>query len=54
MNQIAIGNFIAEKRREKNMTQAALAQRLGVSNKTVFVKRFLRQTPSCTRNQFVL
>lgn len=35
MNQTATGNFIAEKRREKNMTQAALAGRLGVSNKTI-------------------
>ena len=35
MNQISIGNFITKKRKEKNMTQAALAERLGVSNKTI-------------------
>lgn len=35
MNQSEIGKFIAEKRREKNLTQEALAERLGVSNKTV-------------------
>ncbi|MBD5542661.1 MAG: helix-turn-helix transcriptional regulator [Lachnospiraceae bacterium] len=35
MNQLAIGNFIAQKRKEKNLTQAQLAEQLGVSNKTV-------------------
>lgn len=35
MNPKETGRFIAEKRREKNMTQEQLAQRLGVSNKTV-------------------
>lgn len=35
MNQILIGNFIAKKRREKNMTQVQLAERLGVSDKTI-------------------
>ena len=35
MNQIAIGNFIGKKRRELNLTQAQLAEKLGVSNKTV-------------------
>lgn len=35
MNQIVIGNFIAKKRKEKNMTQARLAEQLGVSNKTI-------------------
>lgn len=35
MNQVEIGNFIARKRKEKNLTQAALAQKLGVSNKTI-------------------
>ncbi len=35
MNQIIIGNFIAQKRKEQNLTQAALAEDLGVSNKTV-------------------
>ena len=35
MNQIAIGNFIEKKRKEKNLTQAQLAEKLGVSNKTV-------------------
>ena len=35
MNQNEIGTFIAAKRREKNLTQEALAEILGVSNKTV-------------------
>ncbi len=35
MDQMVTGSFIAKKRKEKNMTQAALAERLGVSNKTV-------------------
>ena len=35
MDQIYIGSFITRKRKEKNMTQLALAERLGVSNKTI-------------------
>ncbi len=35
MDQIAIGKFIFKKRRELNFTQEQLAERLGVSNKTV-------------------
>lgn len=35
MDQHHIGNFIAAKRREKNLTQEQLADRLGVSNKTI-------------------
>lgn len=35
MNQVAIGNFIGKKRKELNLTQAQLAEKLGVSNKTV-------------------
>ena len=35
MNQIVIGNFIEKKRKEHNLTQAQLAEKLGVSNKTV-------------------
>ena len=35
MDQIAIGNFLNKKRKEKNMTQAVLAERIGVSNKTI-------------------
>jgi transcriptional regulator with XRE-family HTH domain len=35
MNQNEIGTFIAAKRREKNLTQEALAEILGVSNQTV-------------------
>lgn len=35
MNQISIGSFITKKRKEKNMTQETLADRLGVSNKTI-------------------
>ena len=35
MNQIATGQYIARKRKEQHWTQAQLAERLGVSNKTV-------------------
>ena len=35
MNQTAIDSYIARKRREQNLTQEQLAQRLGVSNKTI-------------------
>ncbi len=35
MNQKQIGRYIAEKRRIKNLTQAQLAERLGISDKTV-------------------
>ena len=35
MNQTAIGNYIAKKRREKNLTQEQLAEHLSVSNKTI-------------------
>ena len=35
MNQTAIGRYIVKKRREKNLTQEQLAEKLGVSNKTI-------------------
>lgn len=35
MDQITIGRFIAKKRKEQSLTQEQLAERLGVSNKTV-------------------
>ena len=35
MIQANIGSYIARKRREKNLTQEQLAERLGVSNKTI-------------------
>lgn len=35
MNQNNIGAFISAKRREKNLTQEQLAEKLGVSNKTI-------------------
>ena len=35
MNQIATGLFIARKRKEANLTQAQLAERLGISSKSV-------------------
>ena len=35
MEQITIGKFIAKKRKEQNLTQEQLAERLGVSNKTI-------------------
>ncbi len=35
MNQKEIGKYIAQKRKEKNLTQSQLAERLGVASKTV-------------------
>ncbi len=35
MNQLTTGKFIAKKRKEKFLTQEQLAEKLGVSNKTV-------------------
>lgn len=35
MNQLATGKFISRKRKEKNLTQEQLAEKLGVSNKTI-------------------
>lgn len=35
MGQIKAGRFITKKRKEQNLTQEQLAERLGVSNKTV-------------------
>ncbi|NEU04850.1 helix-turn-helix domain-containing protein [Clostridium senegalense] len=35
MNQLAIGKFIAQKRKEHNMTQEQLGEKIGVSNKSV-------------------
>lgn len=35
MEQVAIRKFIAKKRKEQNMTQEQLAERLVVSNKTI-------------------
>lgn len=45
MNQLVTGKFIALKRKQKNLTQEQLAEKLGVFNKTIskweslFVKR---------------
>lgn len=35
MDQIKIGKFIAEMRKEQNLTQIDLAEQLGISNKTI-------------------
>ena len=35
MNQKNIGEYIATKRKEKNLTQEQLAEKLGVSNKSI-------------------
>lgn len=35
MNQMKTGEFISQKRKEKNLTQQQLAEKIGVSNKTV-------------------
>lgn len=35
MNQLMVGKFITQKRKEKNLTQEQLAEKIGVSNKTI-------------------
>ena len=35
MNQLLVGKFITRKRKEKNLTQEQLAEKIGVSNKTI-------------------
>lgn len=35
MNQIKIGEFISSQRRKKNLTQAALAEKLGITDRAV-------------------
>ncbi len=35
INQVKIGKFIAEMRKEKELTQRQLAEQVGVSDKTV-------------------
>lgn len=35
MDQLVTGKFIFQKRKEKNMTQEQLAEKLGISNKTI-------------------
>ena len=35
MNQLTTGKFISKKRKEKNLTQEQLAEKLGISNKTI-------------------
>ena len=35
MNQEKIGNFIAQCRKEKNLTQSQLAEKLNMSNKSI-------------------
>ena len=35
MNQIKVGNFIQEKRKEKNITQLELAEKLGITDRAV-------------------
>lgn len=35
MNQLAIGQYITKKRKQKNFTQEQLGEKLGVSNKTI-------------------
>lgn len=35
MNQAAIGQYMMQKRKQRDLTQAQLAQKLGVSNKTI-------------------
>ena len=35
MNQIKIGEFISSQRKKNNLTQAALAEKLGITDRTV-------------------
>lgn len=48
MNQKQIGRYIAEKRRIKNLTQAQLAEQLGISDKTVSKWECGRSMPDYT------
>ncbi len=48
MDQIAIGKFIAQCRKEKKLTQAQLAERLGVSDKAVSKWENGRSMPDCS------
>ena len=35
MEQLKVGRFITKKRKEQNITQEQLVERLGISNKTI-------------------
>ncbi len=35
MDQIKIGNFISEKRKEKKLTQSELAEKLGITDRAI-------------------
>ena len=35
MEQLKVGRFITKKRKEQNLTQEQLVERLGISNKTI-------------------
>ena len=48
MNQQLTGKFIAHKRKEKNLTQEQLAEKLGVSNKTVSKWETGKCIPDCS------
>ena len=45
MDQIKTGNYIAGLRKEKNMTQRELAERINVSDKTISKKEPCRENP---------
>ena len=53
MNQLVIGKYISLKRKQKNMTQEQLAEKLGVSNKTISKWENGTSDPS-TSNLFAL
>ena len=35
MNQVKIGKFIAERRKNKNLTQSNLAEKLGITDRAI-------------------
>ena len=48
MNQTTIGSYIAQKRRTRNLTQEQLAEKLGVSNKTISKWENGKCMPDCS------
>ena len=44
MNQVKIGKFIAQCRKEKNMTQAELAEKLNITDRAILNKSYLQCT----------
>ena len=52
MNQLVTGKFIALKRKQKNLTQEQLAEKLGVSNKTTLIFQILTKADIQEQSRF--